>query len=439
MSHIVQLNAENIKRLRAVNIRPDGHMVIIGGNNGQGKSSVLDSICMAFGGQGEVPEVPVRIGEERAAVVVELDDLIVERHFTPDGKSNLVVKDKKGRRMSSPQMILNEMTGKLTFDPLAFIGMGSGLQAETLRKLVGLDFSALNAQRQRAYDDRTIANREVASAKALLQSLPTYPDAPAAEQSAAEILAEIEKAQAHNNSVAQLTATREAAEKALSDKRDALDGIDDEISDIEAEIEKLQAKLQSKRAARAKSAASIAECEAALEKAKQSESSATLQSVDGLKARLASLESLNAKVRANAAFAKAQEDLEKKQAKADDLTRQIDEFDRTKAEALASTKFPVAGLSFNDTGVLFEGVPFSQASQAQRIRVSVAIAAAMNPKLKVMMVRDGSLLDANSLRLLGELAAEFGLQVWVERVGKDASCSVIIEDGAVSEVPASIF
>lgn len=116
---------------------------------------------------------------------------------------------------------------------------------------------------------------------------------------------------------------------------------------------------------------------------------------------------------------------------ADDLTARIEAIDAEKTAALANAKFPVAGLSFDDNGVTFNGLPFSQASAAEQLSVSVAIAAALNPKLRVMLVRDGSLMDDKSLALLGELAAKNDLQVWVERVGKGDECSVIIEDGAV--------
>ena len=53
---IVELRAENVKRLSAVTIRPTGPVVEITGKNEAGKSSVLDSIWMALGGA----EVPVQ-------------------------------------------------------------------------------------------------------------------------------------------------------------------------------------------------------------------------------------------------------------------------------------------------------------------------------------------------------------------------------------------
>jgi len=101
---------------------------------------------------------------------------------------------------------------------------------------------------------------------------------------------------------------------------------------------------------------------------------------------------------------------------------------------LSEAKFPVAGLSFDESGVTFNGLPFAQSSGAEQLRASVAIAMAMNPKLKVLLCRDGSLLDDDSLALLSQIVEDNGYQLWLERVGTGAECSVIIEDGAVKEV-----
>jgi len=103
---------------------------------------------------------------------------------------------------------------------------------------------------------------------------------------------------------------------------------------------------------------------------------------------------------------------------------------QTKAQ-LAAAKFPVEGLSFDEAGVLFNGIPFPQASAAEKLRVSVAMGIAMNPEFKVMLIRDGSLLDETNLATVAKMAAKSGAQVWIERVGKGKECQVIIEDGYV--------
>jgi len=156
---ITRLTAENIKRIKAVEITPDGNLVVIGGRNAQGKTSVLDSITYALAGASSHPDKPIRNGEDKAKIVCELDDLIVTRTFTPKGGS-LMVSNKEGAKYASPQAMLDELTGKLTFDPLAFARMQPREQLETLKSLVGLDFAEMDAKRHQLYEERTLVNRE---------------------------------------------------------------------------------------------------------------------------------------------------------------------------------------------------------------------------------------------------------------------------------------
>ena len=122
MSRIISLTAENVKRLQAVHIMPARKpgLVLIGGRNGQGKSSTLDAIAMALGSASEVPARPIRQGETHAQIVLETEDLVVTRDFTASG-SVLTVANREGLKASAPQTILDRLTGKLTFDPVAFM------------------------------------------------------------------------------------------------------------------------------------------------------------------------------------------------------------------------------------------------------------------------------------------------------------------------------
>lgn len=423
MSRIVELQVENIKRLRAVTIRPDGHMVVLGGENGEGKSSVLDSILWAVGGKDEIEEVPIRVGQESARIELKMDDMVIRRTFNASGRTVLVVEDLRGKKQPSPQAILDRLTSKVAFDPLLFMRMDRKPQAAALRAAVGLDFAKLDESRAALYESRTLANREMDTAKALAASLPLHADAPAAEQSASDVISEIEAAQAHNATVAEVARKARGLETNLADARKSQ-------SDIETEIAELEAKLKAKRAARDAAEQKVAGLVTQVAEAQAAEGRSKVTATEPLKAKLDGIEASNRKVRDNAARVAADKAIVAKQAASDALTAQIDTIDAEKARQLAATPFPIPGLSFNDSGVTLDGLPFGQASTAAQLRVSVAIAAAMNPKLRVMIVRDGALLDFKSLALLGELAKQHDLQVWVERVGQDEACSVVIEDGA---------
>ena len=137
---IVSLETENVKRLKAVRIEPDGTMVVIGGRNAQGKSSVLDSIEMALGGKESAPREPIRRGEKSARVVLQLDGeygLKIVRKFTEKG-STLSIETADGMKPKSPQGLLDQLCNRIAFDPLQFVRQKPADQAATLRKLVGL-------------------------------------------------------------------------------------------------------------------------------------------------------------------------------------------------------------------------------------------------------------------------------------------------------------
>lgn len=416
--HIVSLEANNVKRLKAVSIHPDGNMVVVGGNNGQGKSSVLDSILYAIGGASTHCPQPVRNGEAKAKVVCALDNgLTITRTFTAAGGTSLVVTNGDGAKYPSPQSILDAMVGKLSFDPLEFSRMNSRDQLTTLKSLVGLDFSALDAQRKAAFENRTLVNRELKSALAVAESLPHYDDAPKEEQSVADLMDELKRRQSVNS-------TCDQNERELRDVEARIAKGTDYISTLEAQLAEITQKI-----AAAKS--TISDLHKDADKCREAASGLVREDEQEIVGKMGDLQNLNAKHAANAKHAEAAKKVSELQADAETLTAEIEGIDKEKSALIKSANFPIAGMGFDENGVLLNGLPFSQASDAEKIRASVAMGLAMNPKLKVVLIRDGSLLDEASLALAAQMAAEHDAQVWIERVGKGNECSVIIEDGQV--------
>ncbi len=157
----------------------------------------------------------------------------------------------------------------------------------------------------------------------------------------------------------------------------------------------------------------------------------------GIKAEIAAANDRNAKVVANREYDAQRARRESLIRKSEELTRKIEEIDAAKAKTLGEAKFPIQGLAFDENAVTFRGLPFDQASSAEQLAVSVAMGLALNPKLKVLLIRDGSLLDEESLALVARMADEAKAQVWIERVGDGAECSVVIEDGQLRGVTES--
>jgi hypothetical protein len=415
--HIVKLESENIKRLKAVSITPQSNMVTIGGQNAQGKSSVLDSIAYALGGKRAVCEQPIREGQDKARVVCELDELVVTRTFTKSGGGTLSVSNKDGTRHTSPQRILDQLTGKLTFDPLEFCRMETRAQLETLKTLVGLDFTDMDRERQDLYDARTQINREIKRVRAALQDMPVHHGLPEEEVTVSDLMTELKSRQKNN--------------RANQAKRDDLQSLDGRItkgreyvSDLKAQIDELQRKLNSAQG----QLDHLQDCRDTL----QTEvDTLTDQDEQEILDRIENAHEINRKIQEEKARLGAHEEHGTLETRSQALTNEIKAIDQAKAQALHDANFPVEDLSFDDSGVLLNGLPFSQASQAEQLRVSVAMGFAQNPGLKVLLVRDGSLLDDHSLNLLAQLAKDHGGQVWIERVGEGDECAVIIEDGMV--------
>lgn len=414
---IVRLQSSNVKRLRCVEIRPDGSLIIVGGKNGSGKSSCLDSVAYALAGKRAIPAEPIRRGETEAEIVVELDDLIVRRRFTAKG-SHLEVTSKDGVTQRSPQALLDRLVGELTFDPLAFSRQDPKTQLNTLEALVGLDLSDFDNRRESAYEERRSVNRDLKNAEARLQDTPHHADAPEAEVSVAELAEELERRRATNQANREKNVLLGEARQEAADLRDEIMTLEKRLATLRAELEQ-----------RIEDGKALAAEVAALDDEDEQE----------IRERIAGAEDANRKVRENVAHAALGADQERLREESEHLSKKIAAIDTAKEKAVSDAAMPIDGLGLSESGVTLNGLPLEQAASSEQLRVSVAIGLALNPELRVLLVRDGSLLDEDSLRLVAEMAEAADAQVFVECVDPKDPSAIILEDGAIKaseEVPA---
>lgn len=195
---IVKLSASNIKRLKAVEILPSGHVVTVGGKNDQGKTSLLDSIMFALAGQDSVCERPIREGATKGEIVVDLDDMIVTKTFKSASAPTLRINLKDGTPVKSPQAILDALCSKISYNPMEWMTMKSDKQLEMLSRLVGVDLAPFKIKREKLYNERTILNRELTQKRAKLATMPEHPDAPQTEVSVAELMGQLKALQQTN-------------------------------------------------------------------------------------------------------------------------------------------------------------------------------------------------------------------------------------------------
>lgn len=439
---IISLQAENIKRLVAVNIAPDGNLVQITGKNGQGKTSVLDAIWWAIAGTSHIQAAPIRKGATEGVIRLDLGEIKVTRKFRAqdggDYTTSIVVENAEGARYPSPQTMLDKLLGALTFDPLAFARSDPREQFQALQRFVpDFDFEKAAAARSETFQIRTATNRQIKEKQATIEQTPIPEGYNPKLVDESVLIDQLESAHAVNGDIEVRKANREKAKGDIKRMREtaqsyqgALDNHRQHIADLQKQaVEKekeivatlkkakdLQDKLDA--APPLPEAQDTAGIRAALEKAK----------VDNRKAQEAT--SLLGRRQA------LSEELVALEAKASDLTLRIDKLDALRDKAVSSAKMPVPGLTFGDGTVLFNGVPFEQSSDAEQLRVSVAIAMAANPQLRVIRVRDGSLLDEDSMKLLGRMADEQDMQVWVESVDSSGTVGFVLEDGHARKAEA---
>lgn len=406
------LKAENFKGLKVVDVSIDADIpvVMVSGANGQGKSSLIDAIwaaCDNTAVKAAGTDQAIRNGQIAAEVSVDLGELKVTRRWTEKG-STLKVENKEGLKLASPQSVIDKLLSKIAFDPLEFIKFSGQKQREIILNTCGLtqDMEKIRVARKTAYDNRTEINREVKR----LETLPRATAGETEEISASEIIAKIKEGNEKN-------LDNKSKRMNLDTLRNRNKEVTDSISELEKQIEDLKKqKFQLVEQGRALAG-----------------EVAALEDID-ITALQAALENVTAENKIRAANKAALENetkyqFAKKKSEAFDL--QIGSCDLQEKELVSSAKLPVAGLSFTEENVLLNGVPISQISKAEQIKLSCSVAMSLNPELKILRIADGSLLDSKSLKLISEIASEKGFQIWMEVVDESGKVGIFIEDGEV--------
>lgn len=426
MPTIQLVQAENVKRIEAVEVKPTPTgLEIVAGRNEQGKSSLLDAIEMALGGQKAVPDVPIRKGADSARIVVQTDSLVVTRTFTDQG-SYLKVEDTDGRRFGSPQAILDKLVGTLTFDPLGFLQMTPAQQADVLIDVAGVrkQLAELDSHEEEACLIRRDAKRDLGQANGELVGKPA-PEGEVPEEriDVKAVATELQAARQKHWDYAGL-------EKQHNTVLEANEGLRQNIASIEAQIKQLQAAITQRQQLIAKQAT---DAEQLMAQMQQLEGDG-LPAIKPLEERIETADGLNQRFDQWQSQTKAHDEAKQKMLDSQQEVQLAEKgVNRTRAERrklLAGLKTPLKGLTLAEDAkqVVWGELPFEQASQSEQLRVSLAITAALNPKLRIALVRDGSLLDDEHLAELAKWATAQKFQVWLERVNTDGA-SVVIEDG----------
>lgn len=441
MTKITEVEVQDIKRLEYVKLSPEGSLTIVGGDNEVGKSSLLDAIAMCLGGKKLCPEVPIRKGAKSATISVKLDGeekimlppCTVTRKFwyKDDGslRSELEIISDDGYTAPTPQGILDRLLTHAAFDPLAFSRMKPAQQAEALRELVGLDFSELDAKRAKAYSERTVVNREAASLKTKFESMPFHTDAPTEQIDTSKLVEQLKTIREANRENERVRGRLKAMEAEFVQLNSRVDEASVAVEDAKNLLAEANATLEERQTG-------VKQFESELGKQRAAVDALKDQEVGPIEQQIADAGKLNEAFFENSQRDSIAKELAAVKARSKGYTDAISKIDAEKAKMCKEADWPIEGLGFGETGVTLNDLPFEQASQAESLKVSTAMGFALNPLLKMLLIRDGSLLDEKHLIGIAKLAAENKGQVFMERVGEGSECHVILRDGKAVEPAA---
>jgi DNA repair exonuclease SbcCD ATPase subunit len=429
---IISLEVKNVKRVKAVTILANGTMNVISGKNGNGKSSTLDSIEMALRGGKHIPDMPIRAGEETARIVIETDEMTITRHWTSPEKTYLKVETKQFGKVANAQDTLNAIVGNLSFDPLEFSTMESKKRVSILKEISKLDFTELDEEYKKKFDERTGVKKEEQTLAATVNSFEARElDKP--EFDIKDIEFKREQANKHNSVLDRLRdVTIPEYKKIIDSTKGGIQNYESLISQYREDIEGLNKKITAAEEAIVIKKTSLVDTTVALNESEQElENSKKIPTSE-----FDEMFKTYANYEANLKMAKQRQEIISKRdeatMKVTSLTTRLDEIKLEKETLLTNAQMPIKGLSFSSQDVLFNDIPFIQLSTSEQIQVSMSIAMALNPRLRIIIIKNGSLLDSDAMKKIYDLAHENNFQIWLEKVADTPDGnSIFIEDGEV--------
>lgn len=414
---INKLEIENVKRIKAVKIEPsrDG-LTIVGGNNNQGKTSVLDSIAWALGGEKYRPSQAVREGSviPPNLKVVMSNGLVVERK----GKnSSLKVTDPDGNK--SGQQLLNEFVEQLALDLPQFMESSGKEKAQTLLKIIGVgdQLSCLETKEKELSSHRRTIGQIADQKKKFADEQAYYPDVPDELVSPSELIRKQQEILARNG---ENQRKRDRLNEITAGKHrifDDMNRIDDQIADLQARKDRMKQEYDQAVSDEETAKKTVAEL--------QDESTAELE------ASIADIEEINRKVRANLDKEKAEDDARQYLEQYASLTKQIEDARQAKKDLLVNADLPLPELSVKDGELVYKGQMWDNMSGSDRLKVSTAIVRKLNPKCGFVLLDKLEQMDMQTLNEFGQWLHQEGLQAIATRVSVGDECSIIIEDGYV--------
>ena len=409
---ITALEAENVKRIKAVALTPSPTgLTIVGGNNNQGKTSVLDALAWALGGEKFRPTAAVRDGALAPPhlKVILSNGVVVERK----GKnSSLTVTDPTGQR--SGQQLLNAFVEPLALDLPRFMQASDKDKADTLLNIIGVGdaLTGLDREIKALYDRRTVIGQIGAQKRHAAEELTEYPDAPSEPVSAIELIQQQQEILLHN-------ADNQRQRMKLAQLEEQEKQLGRRVQELSQELEMVEHQLTAVQQDVQDATKTVAQL--------QDESTAELEQ------SIRNVEEINRQVSANLAKSKAQDEAERYAQEYTALTEQIKAKRTARMDLLNGADLPLTGLGVEDGSLTYNGKHWQDMSGSDQLRVATAIVRRLNPNCGFVLLDKLEQMDLATLAEFGSWLQAEGLQAIATRVSTGGECQIIIEDGRVKD------
>jgi hypothetical protein len=409
---INKLEIENVKRVKAVTLEPSASgLTIIGGKNGQGKTSVLDAITWAVGGDRFKPSKAEREGSMTPPhlLVTLSNGVVVERK---GAASALKVIDPKGNKAG--QQLLNEFIEALALDLPRFLESSPKDKAKTLLTVIGVGDALyeLESEESKLYNERRTIGQIADQKQGAADDMPHHPDAPAEAISASELIQQQQAILAKNGENQR--------------KREAVKQAEARFAAVLSEIERLKSELSVKTQ-------QLDDLDEDLRIGRKTAEQLQDESTAELEASIAEVDTINAKVHTNQAKAIAEDEAREYKARYAELTERIEAVREQKLALLDGAKLPLPGLSVESGELTYNGHKWDGMSGAEQLRVATAIVRAINPECGFVLLDKLEQMDTDTLAEFGAWLEGEGLQVIATRVSVGGECSIVIEDGYATQ------
>lgn len=401
---LTKLEVYNFKGIKKVELDTGSQFIQVCGLNGEGKSSLMDSVQAITDGAAALPSKPVTEGKAEARVEAVLSNFNPDtgtwehfakctRVFKADGKTSLEITDKDGAEVKSPQKLMDKIRGSLNINPIKMCELlkdssGKKKLVKIIQEALGVNTEKLDEEKERIYKERTEINkqRDKIVCNPVVEGLP--------------------ETELNIKNITDILRSALDKKQAIKTAKETIERCQKGIEELQAQIEKAKLSLDITYNPDEK----IIELEKEIDNAQET----------------------NNKIRANRENKKNLEEYKSLNNKSITITKRLEDIEAEKTEMLSKAKSPIKGLKYDETGIYIDGVPLEQRSTAERLMTCVDIALALNSAFKLIVIPDGSIVDEKNLSLIAKRTKERGFTTLIERVGnptKNVGKYILIEQG----------